>query len=182
MRVPPHTPPRRRYLFVDTWLISQTSLFLTQPAAIVSSPVSTINTSEHSQPQWSSSPNSKCHTVWGPLLRNVNLALRLDALLCRQTPASSSISWRDVSYFSGLSSAGAFLKQTWYFLFLGLLSTASFLKGQIPDTGSIPVSSQEPFSSVFLCSARNTLILMLLIHTSDVCFCTWYVDTYSRNE
>ena len=77
---------------------------------------------------------------------------------------------------SGLSSAGTFLKRDISY-FLGLLSTASFLTGQF----IIPVSSQKPFSSVFLCSARNAPILMLLIHTPDVCMLL-YVDTYSAQK
>ena len=60
-------------------------------------------------------------------------------------------------------------------MFRAFMQPLHFLKD---DLLSLPVSSQKPFPSVFQCSARNTFILMLLIHTPDVC-CCMYVDAYS---
>ena len=102
-------------------------------------------------------------------MRNVNLALRHNALLYRQTPA-------------------VFLKETFPislgslqpvpFLNVTRLIFRAFINRFISSKGQfiIPVSSQTPFSSVFLCSARNVYFdarirCMLL-----------YVDIYSGQK
>ena len=102
-------------------------------------------------------------------MKNVNFALRHNALLYRQTPA-------------------VFLKETFPislgslqpvpFLNVTRLIFRAFINRFISSEGQfiIPVSSQTPFSSVFLCSARNVYFdarirCMLL-----------YVDIYSGQK
>ena len=98
------------------------------------------------------------------------------AIFCRQTPAI----FVDTFHISlGSLQPLHFLNGTLLIL-IRLLSTASFLK----EPFLIPGSSQKPFSSVFLCSARHMPILMLhtpmyfVIVTVPRQIHTWYAGVF----